>query len=811
MPLKGLRVLETGVLPAASYCAKMFADFGADVLKIEPVDGDPGRKIAPLVGADSAAAEGAYFGYLNHNKRSAVVDATKASDRAELRSLLAECDVWIDSLDDSGRQALQIDYDECRSRNAGVVIASIDWFGKDGPYRNFHATDATCRALAGLVYGIGPVQGPPIPIPDYQTTPVGGLTAFIAVMAALQRAAPARGRTFHVSLHEAVIALADYNIALTWAAKEVDKRWGVNRFVPNYPLGIFKCKQGWIGITIVTPVQWKTFCNLLGAPELASDPKYVVNRGRLLEADRIDSIIAPWFLTRSAEEWFELGLEHRLPFAVVPGVADLLATPEHRRRGSFVEITHGGTRYEAPRSPLRLTGTPPRLGGAVPAKGSSALQWQAQPRMSASPHPLSDGPKPLTGLRVVDLSMGWAGPHATRHLADLGCDIIKVEACQYPDWWRGVDNRPVVIEQRLYEKSSYFNVLNRNKRDITLDLTTPEGVRLVKDLVRDADAVIENYSNGVLPKLGLDYPSLREVNPGIVMVSMPAFAADGEWRECRAYGSTLEQASGLPSVTGEPSGPPSMNHIAYGDPIGGLNAAAAMLLAVFHRRRTGEGQHIDISQVECMLPHVAPWVIEQSATGRQPVRWGTRHPAFVPHGCFPCTGEDRWILVAIEDDVQWRGLCSAIGRDDLGRDVSLATSAGRRAREVELETAISEWTRARDAEQAMQLLQSAEVSAGVVARPIELLNDPHLLARKYWQWIDRAFVGSHPQPSPNYREGAEPISIVRPAPTLGEHNAEILQGILGLSGDDIERLQRSGIIGNEAVPPNLRKARAATG
>lgn len=810
MPLTGLRVLEIGVLPAASYCARIFADFGADVLKIEPAAGDPGRKIAPLVGADADSAEGAYFGFLNHNKRSAILDPANASARDELQSLISECDVLINSLDAAARKALPIDYDLCRSINPGIVIASIDWFGKHGPYRDFHATDATCRALAGLVYSIGSQQGPPIPIPDYQTTPVGGLTAFIAVMAALQRAAAARGRTFHVSLHEAALALADYNIALSWAATEVDKRWGVNRFVPNYPLGIFKCKQGWIGITIVTPVQWKTFCNLLGVPELASDPKYAINRGRLLEADKIEAKIAPQFLTRSAEEWFELGLEHRLPFAVVPTMAGLLSTSEHRRRASFVEIRHGGLSYEAPRSPLRLRSTPPRLGGAVPAKGSSAPRWQEQRRIDGPLQPLPDGARPLTGLRVVDLSMGWAGPHATRHLADLGCDIIKVEACQYPDWWRGVDNRPIVIEQKLYEKSSYFNVLNRNKRGITLDLTTPEGVRLVKELVRDADAVIENYSNGVLPKLGLDYSSLREVNPGIVMVSMPAFAADGEWRECRAYGSTLEQASGLPSVTGEPSGPPSMNHIAYGDPIGGLNAAAAMLLAIFHRRRTGEGQHIDISQVECMLPHVAPWIIEQSA-GQTPVRWGTRHPAFVPHGCFPCVGADRWILIAVENDDQWRALCGTIGRDDFGRDTSLATPAGRRAREGEIEIAIAQWTKERDAEQAMQMLQSAGVSAGVVVRPIELLDDPHLRARDYWQWIDRAYVGDHPQPSPNYREGAEPLSIVRAAPTLGEHNTEVLQGVLGLSDQDIERLQRSGIIGNEAVPPNLRKARAATG
>jgi crotonobetainyl-CoA:carnitine CoA-transferase CaiB-like acyl-CoA transferase len=811
MPLTGLRVLEIGQIPAASYCARLFADFGADVLKVEPLQGDAGRGIAPLVAIGSGRSEGGYFGFLNYNKRSATADAANAADVSEIDRLISQCDVLIDSLDPSEREAFHIDHSKSRALNPGLIISSISWFGPDGPYSNYRATDSSCRALAGLVYCIGTKEGPPIAVPDYQTTPVGGLTAFIAIMATLQNAPPARGRKFDVSLHESVMALTDYNTALAWAAGERDKRWGVNRFVPNYPLGIFRCKQGWIGITVITPVQWKQFCSLLGIPGLASDPRYAVNRGRLIDADAIEAQFAPRFLERTAEEWFEIGLEQRLPFVVVPNMADLLSSREHRRRGSFVPINHGDRIYEGPRSPLRLTATPPLPGGTVPAAGSSKLEWRQAVRMKAPPRTLQAGQKPLLGMRVVDLSMGWAGPNATRHLADLGCDVIKIEACQYPDWWRGVDNRPIVMEQTLYEKCSYFNVLNRNKRGITLDLTKPEGVQLVKELVRDADAVIENYSNGVLPKLGLDYASLRKVNPSIVMASMPAFAADGEWRECRAYGSTLEQASGLPSLTGDPEGPPTMNHIAYGDPVGGLNAAASLLVAMLYRRKSGRGQHIDISQVECMLPQVAPWLIQQSANGKAPTRWGTRHPAFVPHGCFRCVGDDAWVLVTAENDNQWKALCQAIGRDDLANDVSLATAAGRRIAEDKIEAAISQWAASRSADEAMQALQSVGVAAAAVRRPIDLLDDPHLAARHYWQWIERAFVGKHFQPSPGYREGAEPVAVVRPAPTLGQHNAEVLQGILGLSDEELERLHQMGVIGSEAVPPNLRNARAAVG
>jgi crotonobetainyl-CoA:carnitine CoA-transferase CaiB-like acyl-CoA transferase len=414
---------------------------------------------------------------------------------------------------------------------------------------------------------------------------------------------------------------------------------------------------------------------------------------------------------------------------------------------------------------------------------------------------------PLQGLRIIDFSMGWAGPVCTRHLADLGADIIKVEACGYPDWWRGVDNRPETVTQRLYEKSARFNIMNRGKRAITLDLTQPEGVRLAKALVKDADGVIENYSADVLRKLGLDYAALAKVNPSVVMVSMAAFGADGPWRETRAYGSTLEQGSGLPSVGGRADDPPVMNHLAYGDAVGGLNACSAMLVALLHRKRTGEGQFIDLSQVQCMLPFTAAWAIEQSATGRVTPRAGNRHPQFVPHGVFPCAGLDKWVLIAVTDDAMWTSLARTIGL----HDPALATAAGRRAAEDRIEAAVADWTRRRSPDEAMEILQRAGVAAGAVRHPAELLTDPHLKARAFWQWLERAHVGRHPQPSPPYRENDAPLPLNAPAATLGQHNEEVLGSLLDVSKAELQRLERDHIIGREALPPAQRKARAMTG
>lgn len=383
----------------------------------------------------------------------------------------------------------------------------------------------------------------------------------------------------------------------------------------------------------------------------------------------------------------------------------------------------------------------------------------------------------------------------TRTLADLGADVIKIEAIQYPDWWRGVDRRPAYIEDRMYEKRARFCMANRNKRGVTLDLTRRQGVALAKRLAAGADIVVDNYSVDVLPKLGLGYDVLRTLNPRLVMMSMSAFGTNSTSRACRAYGSTLEQGSGLPSLIGKAGGPPVMSHIAFGDAVGGLNGCAAVLVALIHARTTGRGQFIDLAQIECMLPFAVPWITLHSIDGAPPVKYGNRHPQLVPHGCFRCAGEDNWVMVAATDQDMWQRLARLIGRADWAKDVSLKTAEARRDSEDLIEQAIAAWTITRDADQAMSELQAAGIAAGVARLPIDLLSDRHLKSRGHLQEAERAFIGRHPQPSMPIREDERPYAIRSAAPTLGEHNREILSGLLGLSDTEIAHLARDGIIG----------------
>jgi crotonobetainyl-CoA:carnitine CoA-transferase CaiB-like acyl-CoA transferase len=472
-------------------------------------------------------------------------------------------------------------------------------------------------------------------------------------------------------------------------------------------------------------------------------------------------------------------------------------------------VTIGTARFEAPVLPHRLPRSPPAAGGAAPFAGAdeaiAALPPLPRPAHRAARPPLAD-------VTILDLSMGWAGPLCTRLLGDLGATILKVEACQYPDWWRGVDPRPEFFATRQYETNTRFNALNRNKQGITLDLTRPAGTALLKRLVAQCDAVVENYAPDVLPKLGLDFAALAAMRPDLVMVSMPAFGATGPWREARAYGSTLEHASGLPSVAGAAGTPPVTSHLAYGDPVGGTNAAFATLIALLHRQRTGQGQHVDLAQVDCMIQFTAPWLIAQAATGAPLPRPGNRHPLHVPQGCYPCAAPDTWLVVAVTDDASWRALCGAMGRGDLAADAALATAAGRRAQEAALDAAIAAWTRDRDADAAMAALQAVGVAAGVCRNPARLAADPQLAARGVFQPALRAFVGAHQQLSAPFRDaGAGPLPVRRAAPTLGQDNAAVLGERLGLTAAEIAALAAAGVIGTDAVPVAARTARAATG
>lgn len=389
--------------------------------------------------------------------------------------------------------------------------------------------------------------------------------------------------------------------------------------------------------------------------------------------------------------------------------------------------------------------------------------------------------------------MGWAGPVATRLLADLGATVLKVEAGRYPDWWRGMNWSADIIQQQLYEKAMGFTALNRGKLGVSLDLTTPAGRQLAIDMVKNADAVVENQAAGIMDRLGLGYRQFADGNPDVVMISMSAFGLGNDWSDTRAYGSTLEQGSGLPTFTGNAGTVPTMAHLAYGDPVGGLYGCAALLTAMVQKERGGGGQFLNASMVDAMLQFTTPGLIEHQLSPGD-ARRGNAHAAMAPHGIFPAEGVDQWVAVSVEDNHAFASLTALLDRPDWANDPALQTLAGRKHREVELHIGLASWTRRHGAAEAAALLQQAGVAAAPVLRVEELQDNDHFTSAKFFSVLHREISGPQVQMGVPIKPSHERVRLRRPAPLLGEHSREVLECFAGVHEEQYKQLVEQGVV-----------------
>jgi len=402
---------------------------------------------------------------------------------------------------------------------------------------------------------------------------------------------------------------------------------------------------------------------------------------------------------------------------------------------------------------------------------------------------------PLHGIRVLDLTMSWAGPYATRLLADMGAEVIKIEAPGHWDLLRSYTGQPPTVE-RVWDRSPYFNHYNRNKYGCALDLSKQRGRELFLRLVEDADVVIENYRAEAMGNLGLTYKALREVNPQVIMVSMPGHGKDGPESGFVAYGTNVEQLAGLAHLTGyEGAHQPQKTGISYGDPMAGIAAAGAVALALWDRRRTGFGQYIEVPQRENLIGAIGEFVVAYSMNGREPIRRGNRHSSMAPHGCYPCAGDEQWLTIACEDDAQFAALCAVIDRPQLAGDEHFADVVSRYLNQAELDEIIGGWTRRQDKNAAAEALQAAGVTAAPVLAVPEVFEDEHLRARRFFEAVSHAIAGAWEMEGPAWRMSETPAHIRVPPPCFGEHNRWVFGELLGLSDDEIAALEAEGVTG----------------
>jgi crotonobetainyl-CoA:carnitine CoA-transferase CaiB-like acyl-CoA transferase len=391
--------------------------------------------------------------------------------------------------------------------------------------------------------------------------------------------------------------------------------------------------------------------------------------------------------------------------------------------------------------------------------------------------------------------MAWAGPYATRLLADMGAEVIKIESVDNWDVLRSLTGQPPDTE-RVWDKSPYFNNTNRNKYGCSLNLSAPRGREIFLGLAAKADIVIENFRAEVMDNLNLGYDVLSVVNGRLIMLSMPGHGKTGPERDFVTYGTNVEQLSGLCHLTGYEAGPPHKTGISYGDPIAGIAAAGAIALALWARRRTGRGQYIELAQHENLINLIGEVVVAFSLNNREPSRRGNRHSSMAPHGCYRCAGEDEWITIACRNDSEFAALCFSLELPGLARDPRFADVVSRYSNQNELDDVIAAWTAGRTKEAAAESLQSAGVPAMPVLSVPEVLADQHLRARGFFEPVSHPVAGVWDIEGPHWRMSESPAHIRLPALTFAEHNRYVFGELLGLSEEEIAQLEAEGITGS---------------
>ena len=414
---------------------------------------------------------------------------------------------------------------------------------------------------------------------------------------------------------------------------------------------------------------------------------------------------------------------------------------------------------------------------------------------------------PLEGIRILDLGMFWAGPYTGGILADMGAEVIKVESCRRPDPLR-IQARGLYPQgdpgERSWNRSGMINDRNRNKYGITLDLSLPQGRDVFRRLVTISDVVVENFSRRVVRNLGLEYAKVREVNPNIILLSLASQGSNGPERDNVSFGPTLEQIGGLAALTGYTDEMSSFASYAYPDALAGMLGAGLVIAALRSRRRTGHGMHIDLSQRELTTCIIGETLMDYAMNGRTHQAIGNRHPSAAPCGCYPCRGEDEWVSIVVASDEEWVRLCQVMGEPELGADKRFADVIARLKNQDELDSIVGEWTRKQGHHEIMNSLQEVGIAAGAVLTVAEIMNDVHLGQREFFPLQTHPEAGTFLCKGKPLRFSETPLRNEMPAPCLGEHNSFVYGTLLGMTQDEIDDLERAGVIGTVPTSTDLQ-------
>jgi crotonobetainyl-CoA:carnitine CoA-transferase CaiB-like acyl-CoA transferase len=793
-PLAGLSVLELGEMVAAPYCAKLLGDLGADVIKLEDPDGgDPARWRGPFPGDVPDPERSPLFLYLNTSKRSVRVDLATVQGRRALSELASRVDVLIEDRAPGELAALGLGYEALARRNPRLIVTSLTPFGQTGP-----SCQHKCRHLnlyhsaghASPFAAVGTDGRAPSRAGGFLGEYDAGLTAALGTLAAVYgRARTGRGQHIDVSKQEAMMCLE--RVTIGRFANERDPFAG-----RGGPGGLTRARDGWVMLTTLEQHQWEGLLRLMGNPDWSRADWCATPAGRVEHMQEIEAHRNAWASSRTREEIYHAAQAEGTPAAPVRNVAEVLAWKQLRSRGFFREIDHPRAgRLSLPSGPYHFSRTP-WVGTRAPLLGehdATVLGELETPLPSPAPAPAPtlapSAAGPLAGIRIADFTWAWAGPQASLLLGMLGAEVVKIESRARLDHAR-VHSLTAGTLKGGIDESPVFNDLNLGKRSVTLNLRSEGGCELVKELVAKCDVVLQNMRPGVLDRLGLGYDDLRAVRPDLVMLSSSAVGATGPEGRYTGYAPTFACLSGIASISGHPDEPP----IALGGSVDlrvGTASAFAVIAALLHRQRSGQGQHIDLSSTEVMSAMMGHAFLELQLTGRVPERIGNRDESMAPHGCYRCRGEGEWVSIAVGTDDEWVALRAILGDSELGGP-DFATAPARKRNEDRLDERIERWTRSHAPQEVVDSLQAAGIAAAYLQSGASLSRDPHLRARGVFGRVAHPLLGELQVVGPPFR--MEGVRVPGPAPLLGQHNEYVLGEILGLSDAEIERLVEAEIV-----------------
>jgi crotonobetainyl-CoA:carnitine CoA-transferase CaiB-like acyl-CoA transferase len=784
-PFEGLQILDLSSNIAGPYASKLYLDAGAQVIKIEAPDGDPMRHWTASqqnLGADEPSP---LFQYLNAGKQCIVLDPRDAQDRARFASFAERADIVIEDWGAEGLEAHGLSPNAWLEINPRLSIVRISPWGQLGPWAKRAANDFTLQAATGSVEYRGLPDREPIAAGGRLGDWIAGSFACVSALAAWRSARQTgEGQIVDLSSFEAMIQCLTVfgDLGSQFFGGLIPRSVDIPSIEPT--------SDGHVGVCTTTGQQWTDFCSMIGQQEIAQDPRYLEGRERMEEIDFIEGIVQAWTRERTTDEIIELCELLRIPVAPIGNGKDLPGFDHMIARGIF-QRTPGG--FLQPRAPWRLETAEP-----APIGRTSMLDEDREPLLNslAKAPPSRDAPHggsdlPFASLRIVDLTAFWAGPYATSILSDFGADVIKVESIQRPDGMRFAGS---VRNDTLWEWSHVFHGTNSGKRDITLQLDHVEGLELLKQLIADADILIENFSARVMPAFGLDEETVKALNPRVIFVRMPAFGLDGPWRDRAGFAMTVEQASGLAWVTGYEDMPLVVRGAC--DPLGSAHTVFAIGLALEERQRTGRGQVVEVALVEPALAVAAEQVIEYSAYGTLLGRSANAMPHAAPQGIFETHAESERVAVSVTSDEEWRGLCRVLEADDWRQSSDLSTHSGRLANHDALVARLSAWIRTRSRDDVIRALLAEGVPASASINNHSLMPNPQLEARHFFQTLKHPVTGETRYPAfPAIFSHLERDLHRTPPPTLGQHNREVLQSELGIDNREFERLEEEGIIG----------------